>query len=97
MKIPLFVPFVNRLDKLERAVRLSIDSNVEINILDNSDGPSIGFPGVNLVYRRPTVPLTFTQSQNWMLKIAQADPDYGPFYMWMHCDAVPEPGTVKNL
>lgn len=97
MKIPLFIPYINRPDMLERVCRMAVCPNVEINILDNSDGPSIMFSGIPLIYRRPTVPLSFTQTQNWMLKITQADADYGPFYMWVHCDALLEPDSVERL
>ena len=45
MKIPLFIPYVNRRDLLERAVRSAQCGGVEVNILDNSDGTAIGIPG----------------------------------------------------
>lgn len=91
---PLFIPYVNRMDLLEKAILSAHCKGVEINILDNSDGPSLGG---GIVYRRPTVPLTFAQTQNWMLKIAEADSDYDSFYLFMHSDAEAVGDTVLRL
>lgn len=97
MTIPLFVPYVNRPDLLERAVRSVQCRGVEVNIINNSDGPSIGIPGVEFIQRRPPVPLTFAQTQNWMLNIAEGDSDYGEFYLFCHSDAEAGEGTVQKL
>jgi hypothetical protein len=97
MTIPLFIPYVNRPDLLERAVRSVQCRGVEVNIINNSDGPSIGIPGMEFIQRRPPVPLTFTQTQNWMLNIAEGDSDYGEFYLFMHSDAEAGEGTVQKL
>lgn len=95
--IPLFVPYVNRFDLLEKAVRSAVADGVEINIINNSNGASIGIPGVDFIQRRPPVPLTFAQTQNWFLNIAEGDADYGPFYLFMHSDAEAGEGTVQKL
>jgi hypothetical protein len=95
--VPLFIPYVNRFDLLEKAALSAVCDEVEINIIDNSDGPSIDIPGVDFFYRRPPVPLTFSQSQNWMLNIAEGDSDYDSFYLFMHSDAEAGEGTVKRL
>lgn len=97
MTTPLFIPYVNRFDLLEKAVRSAVTDNVEINIINNSDGPSIGIPGTDFIQRRPPVPLTFAQTQNWMLSIAEGDADYDPFYLFMHSDAEAAEGTVQKL
>jgi hypothetical protein len=95
--IPLFIPYVNRFDLLEKAVRSAVAPGVEINIINNSNGASIGIPGVDFIQRRPPVPLTFAQTQNWMLNIAEGDSDYGSFYLFMHSDAEAGEGTVQKL
>jgi hypothetical protein len=95
--IPLFIPYLNRPDLLERAVRSAVCNGVEINIINNSNGASIGIPGVDFIQRRPPVPLTFTQTQNWFLEIASADADYEEFYFFMHSDAEAGAGTVQKL
>jgi len=95
--IPLFVPYVNRFDLLEKAVRSAVCDDVDINIINNSNGASIGIPGVDFIQRRPPVPLTFAQTQNWMLDIASGDSDYEEFYLFMHSDAEAGEGTVKKL
>lgn len=92
--IPLFIPYVNRRDLLEKAVRSAQCPGVEVNVLDNSDGPSMSLQGI---YRRPTVPLTAAQTLNWMQKIASADSSYGPFYLWMHNDAEAAGDSVQRL
>jgi hypothetical protein len=97
MRIPVFIPFVNRRDLLEKAVRSAQFPAVEVNVLDNSNGPSIGIPGARFIYRRPTVPLTAAQTLNWMQQIASADADYGEFYFFMHNDTEAAPGTIQKL
>lgn len=95
--IPLFIPYVNRFDLLEKAARSAVCEGVEINIINNSNGASIGIPGVDFIQRRPPVPLTFSQTQNWMLSIASGDADYDEFYLFMHSDAEAGEGTVGKL
>ena len=95
--IPLFISYVNRYDLLTKAVCSAQCKSIEVNVLDNSDGPSLAFEGVDIVYRRPTVPLTFAQTQQWMWKIASGDADYGPFYLWAHSDAECGEGTVEKM
>lgn len=95
--IPLFIPYVNRFDLLEKAVRAAQCPLVEVNIINNSDGPSIGIPGTEFIQRRPPVPLSFAQTQNWMLSIAEGDSDYEGFYLFCHADAEAGEGTVQKL
>jgi hypothetical protein len=96
--IPLFIPYVNRKDLLEKAVRSAVCDGVEINIINNSDGASIGIPGVDFIQRRPPVPLNFSLTQNWMLRIASGDADYDEdFYLFLHADAEAGEGVVQKM
>ena len=96
--IPLFVPYVNRFDLLEKAVRSAVCEGVEINVINNSDGQSIGIPGVDFIQRRPPVPLNFNLTQNWMLSIASGDSDYDEdFYLFLHSDAEAGEGVVQKM
>jgi hypothetical protein len=91
--IPVFIPYINRLDLLRRAVSLVPRRlTTEPIVIDNSGDPKFVAPCTTV---HPPVPLTFTQSQNLMLKIAKER--RVPFYMWMHCDAEPAPDAVERL
>jgi hypothetical protein len=57
-------------------------------IINNSEAP-LDYPCV----LDPPVPLTFAQTQNWMLKMSEDD----SFYLFMHSDAEAEPGTILHL
>ncbi len=91
--IPVFIPYVNRPDLLQRALSLVPRRlTTEPVVIDNSGDPDFVAPCTTV---HPPVPLTFTQSQNLMLKIAKDRKV--PFYMWMHCDALPEPDSIEKL
>jgi hypothetical protein len=66
-------------------------SECRAQIINNS-GAWIPFDGVV----EPSVPLTFSQSQNWMLSLAWDRWD-APFYLFMHSDAEAGEGTVEKL
>ena len=86
--IPLFIPYVNRRDLLDKAVRSSHGGRVETIVINNSDRPVIEHTAI-----APPVPLTFAQTQNWMLKMAWEE----PFYLFMHSDAEAVGDTVLRL
>jgi len=88
--IPVFIPFVNRIDLLQRAVNSCRESEAYINIINNSGAPLSLFS--HYIYT-PIVPLTFTQTQNAMLKLCG---NY-PFYLFMHSDAEAGENTVQQL
>lgn len=90
--IPVFIPYVNRIDLLMRAID-SVPPSVSVQpYVINNSGKS--FPLSCHLYH-PVVPLTFSQSQNAMLEIAKAHPV--PFYLFMHSDAEAGEGTVEKL
>ena len=91
MRIPCFVPYVNRPDMLQRLIPLLQCENVVPVVINNSDAPL----NASCEVIEAPVPLTFTQSQNWMLRIAKQGEC--PFYMWAHCDAIPGAGTTQAL
>lgn len=89
--IPLFIPYVNRPDLLEKALAsVGRVNDVQTLVLNNSGTP------LNVLYQRePPVPLTFAQTQNWMLKMAEEL--NAPFYLFMHSDAEAVGDTVLRL
>ena len=97
--IPIFIPYVNRPDLLKKAVdSVSISEDWQAEVINNSGAPLLG----DLCYGEcnPPVPLTFAQTQNWMLKLAEDW--YGPgtpapFYLFLHSDAEAESDTVQRL
>ena len=90
--IPVFIPFVNRPDMLKRVVSMIPKNDKVEPIVINNSGKGIDTTATVLI---PPVPLTFTQSQNWMLSLAKRFE--WPFYMWAHCDALLEPNSVERL
>jgi hypothetical protein len=90
--IPVFIPYVNRLDLLERLLTVLRQAKYAVPVILNNSGCRLMFEDIVLY---PTVPLTFTQTQNWMLLIAKERAI--PFYLWCHCDAIPEPDSVDRL
>jgi hypothetical protein len=90
--IPVFIPVVNRVDLLEKAIA-SVPNNslTEPIVLNNTGGDlDIHCKGIT-----PSVPLTASQTLNLMQKIAKMA--QSPFYFFMHNDAEAEPGTVERL
>lgn len=93
--IPIYIPYVNRPDLLQRAVESVplIHDRWDVEVINNSGSPvpdEICAGDCN-----PCVPLTFSQTQNWMLTLAKERG--APFYLFMHSDAEAEPGTVEGL
>jgi hypothetical protein len=89
MRIPLFIPFLNRPDLLAKAVESTRGSKlVDVTIIDNSD-----IVIADAYY--PPVSLTFSQSQNWMRRIARKRG--AEFYFWIHSDAETSPEDLEKL
>lgn len=100
--IHIYIPFVNRPDLLKKAVD-SVPviggwrdwqlNYLQVEVINNSGKP---LPDdINARESNPPVPLTFAQSQNWMLRISE---DFlEPFYIFMHSDAEAGEGTVQKL
>lgn len=92
--IPVFIPFVNRLDLLRLAV-LSVPRRLTTEpIVINNSGAELsdavwGQCGVIT----PSIPLTFSQTQNLMLEMSQSH----PFYFFMHSDAEDDEGILDRL
>lgn len=93
--IPIFIPYVNRLDLLRKAVG-SVPLSPErwqVEVINNSGSPlpeDICAGDCN-----PPVPLTAAQSLSWMQIMARDWPS--PFYLWMHNDAEAVGDTVERL
>jgi hypothetical protein len=102
--IPLFIPVVNRMDLLDKAIRSTWKSGVETIVINNSNEWSIPCATATTVYE-PPVPLTFAQSQNFMLRQAlgydyihgRSESVKHPFYLFMHNDSEAGEGTVQKL
>ena len=92
--IPVFIPYVNRPDMLDRVISMIPRTEHTEAVIINNSGGRMERP-MSAALLEPPVPLSFTQSQNWMMKLAKA---YTlPFYMWAHCDALLEPDSVEKL
>lgn len=90
----MYIPYVNRPDLMDKAVNSAWDLRSNLNIIDNSkDGIQRSYPGCFIM--RPPVPLTFSQTMNWML--ADAWRHGASICIWMHSDAEAEPGTCAKL
>jgi hypothetical protein len=90
--IPVFIPYVNRPDLLMRAVAsVPRRMTTQPEVINNSD---CGVDVPCKVYT-PDVPLTFAQTQNLMLKLAEEREV--PFYLFMHNDAEAGPETIEKL
>lgn len=92
MTIPVFIPYINRPDMLNRVVSMIPKNDKVEPIVINNSGEDVDTTATVLI---PPVPLTFTQSQNWMLALGKHLK--WPFYMWVHCDALLEPDSVERL
>ena len=90
--IPVFIPYVNRPDLLDRVLSMIPRRMITEPVVINNSGSPLT---IGCKVMEPPVPLTFVQSQNWMLKEAKFRKV--PFYMWGHCDAVLQPDTVELL
>ena len=90
--IPIFIPYLNRLDLLKKAVASVPKNRITAPFVMNNSGDQVPFQAS---YWTPEVPLTFAQTQNWMLKLAGQMEI--PFYLFMHSDAEAEGDTVQRL
>ena len=90
--IPVFIPFVNRTDLLAKAVASVPRRQVTNPIALNNSGEVHSVPCVTYT---PSVPLTASQTLNWMQSLA-VKMDV-PFYFFMHNDAEAGPETVDQL
>lgn len=89
--IPLFIPYVNRPDLLEKALASVSGCNQTQSLVINNSGSELP-----LLYQlTPSVPLTFAQTQNWM--IAMAGELNALFYLFCHSDAEAVGDTVQRL
>lgn len=97
--VPIFIPFVNRFDLLQRAVdSIPLDLRWQAEVINNSDAPlpeDLCAGDCN-----PSVPLTASQSLNWMQKLAMEwwGPETPcPFYFFMHNDTQAGKDTIEKL
>ncbi|MHB1952137.1 MAG: glycosyltransferase family 2 protein [Sulfobacillus sp.] len=91
----MFIPFVNRVDLLRKAVA-SIPARLTTEpVVINNSGRELPFDTLweRVSVETPPVPLSFTQSQNYMLQMARMH----PFYFWMHSDAEDNLGILDKL
>lgn len=96
MRYIVGIPYVNRLDLLNRAVASIRPYWPHTYVLDNSANSELkGHAGlselVNVIH--PPVPLTFTQSMNWFQRIAAEQG--ADAVMYMHTDAEAHSGTPE--
>ncbi|PZM67435.1 glycosyltransferase family 2 protein [Paenibacillus dendritiformis] len=95
MRYIVGIPYVNRLDLLNRAVASIRPYWPHTYVLDNSANSELkghALSGlVNIIH--PPVPLTFTQSMNWFQRIAAEQG--ADAVMYMHTDAEAHPGTPE--
>jgi hypothetical protein len=90
--IPVFIPYVNRIDLLKKAIDSVPRRLTTEPVVINNSGHDLD---VQCTVITPPVTLTFTQTQNLMLSIAK---ERGvPFYFFMHSDAEAGPDTVANI
>lgn len=93
--IPIFIPVVNRLDLLRKAIdSVPISDKWQIEVINNTGSTlpeDLAAGDCN-----PSVPLTASQTLNWMNHLAKAAFD-APFYFFMHNDAEAGPDTVERL
>lgn len=90
--IPIFIPFVNRHDLLLKAVASANRYAKTMPITLNNSGAQFAGQSPTLT---PDVPLSASQTLNWMHRLAKA---YDvPFYFFMHNDAEAGPETVGKL
>lgn len=92
--IPLYIPYVNRIDLLIKAYESAKGQGAEIGIIDNSPKSEIARIGRSWTIT-PKTPLTFSETQNYMLSMATKG--MSPFYLFMHSDAEAGPLTVHRL
>jgi hypothetical protein len=90
----MFIPYVNRIDLLRKAIESASDVRDHLVIIDNSKDGLEGEHGWPTIIH-PPVPLSFAQTQNWMLKLAEGSGS--TFYLFLHSDAEAGQGVVKKI
>lgn len=93
--IPIFIPVVNRLDLLKKAIAsIPLDDRWQVEVINNTGAclPDDIYSGDC----NPDSPLTATQSLNWMQSLAKTAWN-APFYFFMHNDAEAGEGTMEKL
>jgi hypothetical protein len=91
----LFIFHVNRKDQLLDALNSSRDVLLNLAIIDNSESGELGeeFDGAEVI--RPSVPLSWSQSMNFAFRLTEQRG--GEIMMYMHSDAIAEPGVHLQL
>lgn len=97
MKYIVGIPYRNRIDLLRDAINSIKCFWDNLVLIDNSGCQELSTQdfGKDFLIIEPIVPLTFTQSQNAFIRIANEKAC--DFYMYMHTDAVAENGTPEKL
>ena len=83
MNFKAWIFAVNREDLLHKAIRSMEYARDVLTVIDNSPN-GIGSVPFGTIFR-PPVPLTFAQSQNYILQ--ESYKSGCPFYLWIHADA----------
>lgn len=91
-RIPIFIPFVNRPDLLDKAVASVRTFPSAYPLIINNSGEPLGILADKY---NPPVPLTASQSLNLMQYLASGAGV--PFYFFLHNDAEAGAGTVEAL
>jgi GT2 family glycosyltransferase len=97
MKYIVGIPYVNRLDLLKKAIESIKPYWDHTLIIDNSDDRDLRGHELSSKVRiyEPPVPLTFTQSMNYIIRLAE---ERGcDIWMYMHSDAEAHEGTPEAL
>lgn len=92
--IPVFIPYVNRPDLLGNSIASIPRRLITRTFVINNSGKDMSrIVGADAL--TPPVPLTFAQTQNYMLYLARGWDV--PFYLFMHSDAEAGPETIEKL
>jgi GT2 family glycosyltransferase len=97
MKYIVGIPYVNRLDLLQKAIESIKPYWDHTLIIDNSDDRDLRGHDLSSKVRiyEPPVPLTFTQSMNYIIRLAE---ERGcDIWMYMHSDAEAHEGTPETF
>src|SRR5437867_3611523 len=97
MRYIIGIPYLNGINLLEDAIDSIKCYHDNLVLIDNSDHKELATQtfGKDFLIIEPIVPLTFSQSQNAFISIANENAC--DFYMYMHHDAVAEDGTPQKL
>jgi GT2 family glycosyltransferase len=94
-KFKHFIPCVNRLDLLEKAVNSTEALAANTILIDNSGTGMVAERFKHLEVYTPDVPLTTAQTYNLIIKLAK---ERGcDFYTFMHNDGEAHPGVAEAL